>query len=92
MSAFSDTELVETVAPKLVERLPRNVDMLMTAEAKGIILCYEMSRLMGMKHFIVARKSRKPYMQNPISHTVHSITTQRKSAAETWRWWTRSTD
>ncbi|MCI6529648.1 MAG: adenine phosphoribosyltransferase [Mesosutterella sp.] len=75
---ISDTELVETVAPKLVEKLPRNVDMLMTAEAKGIILCYEMSRLMGMKHFIVARKSRKPYMQNPISHTVHSITTQKE--------------
>ena len=59
---ISDTELVQAVAPELVRRLPTGIDMLMTAEAKGIILCYEMSRLMGMKQFVVARKSMKPYM------------------------------
>ena len=41
---ISDTELVQAVAPELVKRLPE-VDYLMTAEAKGICLCYEMSRL-----------------------------------------------
>ena len=60
---LSDTELVQTVAPELVKRLPP-VDYLMTAEAKGICLTYEMSRIMGMKEFIVARKSRKPYLVN----------------------------
>ena len=75
---ISDTELVQTVAPELVKRLPAGIDMLMTAEAKGIILCYEMSRLMGMKQFVVARKSYKPYMQDAISHTVRSITTQKE--------------
>lgn len=74
---LSDTELVSTVAPRLVKRLPE-VDYLMTAEAKGISLCYEMSRLMGMKDFIVARKSCKPYMQNALSHTLTSITTQKE--------------
>ena len=74
---LSDTELVQTVAPELVRRLPE-VDLLMTAEAKGIILTYEMSRLMGMKDFVVARKSYKPYMQNALSHTVHSVTTQKE--------------
>ena len=74
---LSDTELVGAVAPKLVERLPE-VDYLMTAEAKGMCLTYEMSRLMGMKEFIVARKSCKPYMQNPMECTVYSITTQAK--------------
>ena len=49
----------------------------MTAEAKGIILTYEMSRIMG-KEFVVARKSRKPYMQNPLETVVYSITTQAK--------------
>lgn len=73
---LSDTELVQTVAPELVKRLPE-VDYLMTAEAKGICLTYEMSRIMGMKEFIVARKSRKPYMVNPVSHHVFSITTQK---------------
>lgn len=74
---LSDTELVQTVAPELVKRLPP-VDYLMTAEAKGICLTYEMSRIMGMKEFIVARKSRKPYMVNPVSHRVHSVTTQKE--------------
>lgn len=74
---LSHTELVQTVAPELVKRLPP-VDYLMTAEAKGICLTYEMSRIMGMKEFIVARKSRKPYMVNPVSHSVHSVTTQKE--------------
>ena len=74
---LSDTELIQTVAPELVKRLPE-VDVLMTAEAKGICLTYEMSRLMGMKDFVVARKSHKPYMQNAISHSVFSVTTQKE--------------
>ena len=74
---ISDTELVKAAAPELVKRLPE-VDLLMTAEAKGIILAYEMSRIMGMKDFIVARKSYKPYMQNALSHTLNSVTTQKQ--------------
>jgi len=75
---LSDTELVCACAPELVKRLPENVDYLMTAEAKGISLVQEMTRLMGKKEFIVARKSRKPYMQDPLECTVYSITTQAK--------------
>lgn len=73
----SDTELVQAVAPALVAKLPE-VDVLLTAEAKGIILTYEMSRLMNMKDFVVARKQNKPYMQNTLEATVYSITTQAK--------------
>ena len=74
---LSDTELIQLVAPELVKRLPE-VDVLMTAEAKGICLTYEMSRLMGMRDFVVARKSHKPYMQDAISHSVRSVTTQKE--------------
>lgn len=74
---LSDTELVAACAPELVKRLPE-VDVLMTAEAKGICLTYEMSRLMGMKEFVVARKSKKPYMQNAIHFTARSVTTQKE--------------
>ena len=74
---LSDTELVMACAPELVKRLPE-VDVLMTAEAKGICLTYEMSRLMGMKEFVVARKSKKPYMQNAISFKACSVTTQKE--------------
>lgn len=72
----SDTELVQAVAPNLAEKLPE-VDILLTAEAKGIILTYEMSRLLG-KEFVVARKNKKPYMQNVLEANVYSITTQKK--------------
>ena len=74
---ISDTELVKAAAPELVKRLPE-VDLLLTAEAKGIILAYEMSRIMGMENFVVARKSYKPYMQNALSHTLRSVTTQKE--------------
>lgn len=74
---LSDTELIGVAAPELVKRLPQ-VDYLMTAEAKGMCLTHEMSRLMGMKDFIVARKSKKPYMQDAVECTVYSITTQAK--------------
>ena len=73
----SDTELVQAVAPHLVEKMPE-VDVLLPAEAKGIILTYEMSRLMGMKDFVVARQHKKPYMQNVLEANVFSITTKAK--------------
>ena len=49
--------------------------MLLTAEAKGIPLCYEMAR-QGCRNYVVARKSVKVYMGNPIGVTVNSITTK----------------
>lgn len=73
---LGDTELVDAVAPLLVDRLPEDVDYLMTAEAKGIPLAHEMSRVMGAKRYIVARKSIKPYMSHPLVESVESITTQ----------------
>ncbi|OFH97979.1 orotate phosphoribosyltransferase [Clostridium acetireducens DSM 10703] len=74
---LGDTELVNYVAPKIVEKLPK-VDVIVTAEAKGIPLAYEVSKLLCMKEFIVARKSIKPYMDSPIVDEVVSITTQKK--------------
>ncbi len=72
---IGDTELVERAAAELAAQVPP-VDVVLTAEAKGIALAYELSRRLGMKEFIVARKSVKSYMKNPISASVHSITTQ----------------
>jgi|GEM_PF-24879 len=74
---LGDTELVCASAPKIVDKLP-DVDVLVTAEAKGIPLTFEISRLLGMKSYIVARKSIKPYMDAPIIDEVVSITTQKK--------------
>ena len=71
---IGDTELVERAAVKLAEQIPP-VDVVLTAEAKGIALAYEISKLLGLKEFIVARKSTKSYMKNVVSASVHSITT-----------------
>lgn len=71
---LGDTELVTTVAPELAKKLPE-VDTIVCAEAKGIPLVHEVSRLLGM-NYIVARKSVKPYMQEPLVDEVRSITTQ----------------
>lgn len=74
---LGDTELVCAAAKEIVKRLPP-VDLLVTAEAKGIPLVFEVSRLLGMRSYIVARKSVKPYMEEPLVNEVVSITTQKK--------------
>lgn len=74
---LGDAELVVKAAAKLVEKIPE-VDYLITAEAKGIPLVQEMARLLNMKRYFVARKSVKPYMQDPFVTEVYSITTQKK--------------
>lgn len=74
---LGDAELVEAVAPELARRLPP-VDYLVSAEAKGIPLVQEMSRILGLKRYLVARKSVKPYMIDPLVTEVVSITTQKK--------------
>lgn len=74
---LGDCEIVVKAAPLLVEKLPE-VDVLVTAEAKGIPLVHEIARLLGHAHYIVARKSVKPYMGEPLIDEVESITTQKK--------------
>lgn len=72
---LGDCELVTATAPLLARKLPE-VDFLVTAEAKGIPLVQEMSRVLGKATYIVARKSVKPYMDQPLVDEVESITTQ----------------
>ena len=70
---FSDVELTVAVAEKLLAKSPY-FDVILTAESTGIPLAYEMARESG-KPYIVARKSLKLYMTEPISVKVKSITT-----------------
>jgi adenine phosphoribosyltransferase len=74
---LGDTELVCESAKVLADRLPE-VDVLVTAEAKGIPLVFEVSKILGMKNYIVARKSIKAYMDTPLVNEVESITTKEK--------------
>lgn len=70
---FSDVEITVAAAAELLKKLP-DFDVILTAESKGIPLGYEMARQSG-KPYVVARKSVKLYMSEPISVTVKSITT-----------------
>ncbi len=70
---FSDVELTVACAEELIKKCPE-CDVIITAESKGIPLAYEMARQLG-KPYVVARKSVKLYMTNPVSVSVKSITT-----------------
>lgn len=71
---FGDVEITEVSAKELLKICPEH-DVVVTAEAKGIPLCYEMAR-QGCKNYVVARKGIKVYMRNPIEVNVKSITTE----------------
>lgn len=73
---FGDVELTVAASRELLKKSPE-FDVLITAEAKGIPLVYEMARQSGKTYFI-ARKYPKLYMANPISVDVRSITTDKE--------------
>ena len=70
---FSDVELTVACAAALLEKVPE-FDVIVTAEAKGIPLAYEMARQSG-KNYIPARKGVKLYMEEPVIVEDKSITT-----------------
>ena len=71
---LGDTEIVRKTAPIIAKKLPE-VDLIVTAEAKGIPLAYEISKVLNLNEYVVARKSVKAYMEEPIEVGVNSITT-----------------
>ena len=70
---FDDVEITEKSAQELLKACPEH-DIVLTAEAKSIPLCYEFARI-GCRRYVVARKGTKVYMSNPLSVCVNSITT-----------------
>ena len=71
---LGDTEIVRKTAPIIAKKLPE-VDFIVTAEAKGIPLAYEISKVLNLNEYVVARKSIKAYMEEPIEVEINSITT-----------------
>lgn len=72
---LGDAELTHHAAKDLLKLLPASFDYIVTMESKGIPLAQELSYQAGKAHYIVLRKSIKDYMENPVTKTVHSITT-----------------
>ena len=73
---FGDVPLTVASSTALLEKAPA-FDVLITAEAKGIPLVYEMAR-QSEKPYFIARKYPKLYMSHPISVDVRSITTDKE--------------
>lgn len=71
---LGDAELAEKAGKELSKKV--DADIILTAEAKGISLAHEIAKNIGEKSFIVARKSEKAYMNDPINVEVNSITTK----------------
>lgn len=71
---FSDVEITVAAAGELLKKAPE-FDVLITAEAKGIPLCYEMARQAENCNYVIARKGPKLYMNNILYTEVDSITT-----------------
>ena len=72
---FGDVKMTMDCAKALLEKSPE-FDYIITAEAKGIPLGYEMARQSGKPYF-VARKGTKLYMREVFGVDVRSITTDR---------------
>ncbi len=74
LNLLGDTELTEAAAEALARHLPKEAEVLVTPEVKAVPLAHALSRITG-RPYVVARKTEKPYMINPVSRQVLSITT-----------------
>ncbi len=73
---LGDVELTEACAKALAKKVPPKTEVILTAETKGIPLAAELARCLGMKRYVVARKSVKAYMEDAIWVEDRSITTK----------------
>ncbi len=74
---FGDVEITKHCASELL-RLAPEYDIMITAESKGIPLLYEMARQSNANNYILARKAPKLYMDDIVTVSVNSITTEKK--------------
>lgn len=75
LNILGDAEFVNAACSQLAEKLrDRDIDVLVTAEAKSIPLAHMLSTELGLP-YIVLRKSYKPYMGVALQSETLSITT-----------------
>jgi adenine phosphoribosyltransferase len=73
---LGNVPLVNRCAEAIAERLRSyDIDLLVTTEAKGIPLVHRIATSLGMERFVLIRKGRKVYMQEPLVVEGASITT-----------------
>jgi len=69
---------VGKILARIIRRKVGNVHTLITAEAKAIGTAYKIAEYLKIKKIVIARKSVKSYMKNPIVVETRSITTKGK--------------
>lgn len=70
---LGDVELTQAAAKEIRSRLPDGTQMLFTCETSSIPLVHTICELCGLPYEI-ARKRRRPYMDNPLIQEVASMT------------------
>jgi adenine phosphoribosyltransferase len=75
LNLHGNQKLTEHCGKELAKHL-KNIDVLVTAESKGLQLTHVIARELGQDYYAVARKSKKLYMQDGLEVTIkESITT-----------------
>lgn len=69
---MGDAELNKESAAELVKFI-KNVNAIVTVESKAIGLAEEVSQLLGLKKYVIIRKSKKSYMNNVVSVNGNTI-------------------
>ena len=75
--SLGDREFVSHCASIFLPYL-KDVDVLMTAESKGIALVHELAEKLGHKNYVVCRKEIKAFMKDPIIVRYRPITSQKE--------------
>lgn len=74
-----DSKFTERVGKRMAKKLnEKDFDSLLTAEAKSLPLAHVIARELKLEGALVARKSIKSYMKNPLQVEAESITTAGK--------------
>lgn len=73
-NSISDGEIILESARELSKKIPQDIDILVTPEAKSIPLAYELSKQLNVP-YAVFRKTKKPYMGQALQDSVLTITT-----------------
>jgi len=74
---LGDVEFISKTAEILANKIkPLYPEVIVTPEAKSIALAYEVSKNLGHRKFVVARKSVKAYMKDYVVETFKAITTK----------------
>ena len=71
---YGDVEITMHAAKELLAKAPE-FDIMLTSASKSIPLIYEMARQSGHNDYIIALKSQKVYMGEPLGADVNLITT-----------------